>query len=638
MRVLRLLLVAVVVLCALGGGATVALATPCGTSSYAVSGGTLTIVGGSGCTLTINVSGSSVYFIASTGLWSGTPSGGLGATGTVLEAPSTQFNAISIVDASAPFALDIAGTDIAGTPIPWDDPLTVTQTDPGSTTDFTTATNLTSPISFGTVAVSVTSPSITVNQTIAAASQVVLNGTAATPMIRAGITASGTPGTITMNGARIRNVGLITLTATRTIFTGAVVGVESCSGVDVSYCSIGPATLEIDGALTADSSLTSLNQLTVTGDAVLDGDVSTAATQNWQGRVYVTKLGRITFTGAVVSTPLGIDQYGGPCDVSGLSVCGLGPSIPAPSFTDLTVAGDWQTGGSLGAADSVTVTGLTTLVGTGLYAPFTPTTTGTQDYLGGLSILLGRSAILAGSTITIAGMPEQVAPGSLGAAACQTGPVTVLGSLRLTAAVACAGSILVNGATTIAADVATDGYQSYQGPVTIALGTGTVRLRAPAEQQVAFPDTTVAATWSAASGDVAGYSASIAPTGQSCTTTGALTCSFGAVPSGADLVFSATPLRPVAAAGAPSTSRGTGTAAAASTLRRTVARGSQTPLARLIEPPATRGRRVWAERGPCTIDDGRLIAPRRRASCTLTLQVRRNGKTAWSGRALIAVR
>jgi hypothetical protein len=110
-------------------------------------------------------------------------------------------------------------------------------------------------------------------------------------------------------------------------------------------------------------------------------------------------------------------------------------------------------------------------------------------------------------------MPEQLLVGSVGATACDTGPLTVIGDLHLTGAVACAGSLLVNGATTIGADVSTLGYQSYQGPVTIALGSGSVHLHAPVGQLVAFPDTTVAATWSAATGTVTGYTASIAPTG-----------------------------------------------------------------------------------------------------------------------------
>ena len=640
MRTVRLLLVAT----ALGTlimGADSAAAAACTSSTYVRTGSTLTITPGASCSLTVYATGSDAYMFAADigSTWSGAPGVGLSPFDHTLAALSAGIDTITIADApGAPSTVSIAGLAQAGIPVPWIDALTVNQTQPGSATVFSADTGLTAPISFGTVAVSVTSPSITVAQEIADASQIFLHGTTDAPLIRASMTASGSPGTITATGARIRNVGVVTLTATRTTFSGDVVGVTSCAGVDASLCSTGPATLAIAGALTAEGSMTSLSQLIVSGDAVLGGDVSTAATQSWQGRVYVTKAGRLTLTGPTVSTPKGIEQYAGPCGLSEIAGCSIGPATPPSTFSALTVDGAWLTGGLVGATDSITATGLTTVTGDGLYAPFSTTTSGPQDYLGGLSILLPRSAVLSGSTITIAGMPEAAAAGAIKGAACDTGPVTVIGDLRLTAAVACAGSLNVNGATTIAADVSTEGYQSYHGPVTIALGSGTIRLRAPAGQQVSFPDTTVAATWSAASGDVAGYSASIAPTGQSCTTTGALTCSFGAVPSGADLVFSATPLRPVAAAGAPSTSRGTGTAAAASTLRRTVARGSQTPLARLIEPPATRGRRVWAERGPCTIDDGRLIAPRRRASCTLTLQVRRNGKTAWSGRALIAVR
>jgi hypothetical protein len=69
-----------------------------------------------------------------------------------------------------------------------------------------------------------------------------------------------------------------------------------------------------------------------------------------------------------------------------------------------------------------------------------------------------------------------------------------------------------------------------------------------------------------------------------------------------------------------------------------VARGSRTTLTKLITPPAVRGKRTWSERGQCVIDDRMLVAPKRRATCTLTLKIQRGGAVTWTGRATIAVR
>lgn len=638
MRAARPLLAAVVLLCALGGGATDALATPCGPSTYAVSDGTLTITGGSQCELELHASETGSYVVTTTGSWTGTATG-VSAVGTLLTATMTAVSAVRVVDtAGAPFDLTIAGRDAGSGPVPWQDSLTVAQTDPDSTTALAAATGLTAPISFGTVDLSVTSPSITVSQDVIAAASIVLLGTGAKPLIRADLTTGSGTGSISLNGARIREAPLRTLTAGTVYVTGPVLGNVGCSAIGVSVCAASDV-LKIDGDLIATSPWSDLSSLLVTGNARLGGDVTTSATQDYRGLLRVSAAGRLTLAGGEISTLHGISAYTGPCVAGVIAGCAPMPLSPPLTFTDLTIAGDWNVGGSVTPTGSITVTGLTTALGSGIDTTFSPSTAGPQDYQGGLAIALPRAALISASVATIAGMPAPVASGAVGATACDTGPLTVIGNLQLTAAVACAGSLLVNGATTIAADVSTQGYQSYQGPVTIALGSGTVRLRTPAGQQVSFPDTTVGATWSAASGEVAGYTASIAPTGQTCTTTGALSCSFGAVPGGEDLTFSVAPQRPLSAAGTgPSATQRTAGATPGAGARRTVARGSRTPLTRLIDPPATRGRRVWSERGPCSIANGQLVAPRRRASCTLTLQVRRNGMAAWSGRALIAVR
>ena len=220
---------------------------------------------------------------------------------------------------------------------------------------------------------------------------------------------------------------------------------------------------------------------------------------------------------------------------------------------------------------------------------------------------------------------------------CDTGPLTVIGALQLTGTVVCLDSLLVNGPATIAADVTTQRYQSYLDAATLSLGDGSLRLRAGVGQTVAFRGTPVVATWSAASGaDITGYTATIAPTGQACSTTGALTCSFGAVTEANDLTFSvATQRRPSTLSASPSSSL---VEKAATTVRRTVSRGSRTTLTKLITPPAVNGKRTWSEQGQCAIDDRMLVAPKRRATCTLTLKIKRSGAVAWTGRAIVSVR
>jgi hypothetical protein len=334
---------------------------------------------------------------------------------------------------------------------------------------------------------------------------------------------------------------------------------------------------------------------------------------------------------------MGIEAYAGPCGGAVITGCGIGSQSPPARFSDLVVNGDWGVGGSVRPTSTLHVTGLTTALGTGADSTFAATTTGAQTYAGGLSIAASSAALLSGSSVTIAGMPEPVAAGGVQTTACDTGPLTIIGALQLTGAVVCLDSLIVNGPATIAADATTQRYQSYLESATLALGAGSLRLRAGVGQTVAFRGTPVVATWSAASGaDITGYTATIAPTGQACSTTGALSCSFGSVTEANDLTFSAAAQRrPSSSSASPS---GSIVDTTATTARRTVARGSRTTLTKLITPPAVRGKRTWSERGQCVIDDRMLVAPKRRATCTLTLKIQRGGAVTWTGRATIAVR
>jgi hypothetical protein len=596
------------------------LAAPASAMSCLLASGTMTITPSSG---------ESVSLQANDGWYEVNATGGIYPLQCMID--KTVISAIAVVS-SEPAEVSILGVAPS---IAWTDSLTVTLTHPDSTLTFDGG-NPVAPISFGTSSVTATAPLIAVRQEITAASSISLTGTAAAPSIHADVTADPT-GAIVLNGARVTTYGFITLAAGYVQTTGPVVGATGCFSVEIGCRAAAPSRLTIDGNLITEAPWSDLAEVQVSGTARLGGDVATSGFQEWQDAVYVTASGTLTLSGSNIITPNGIESYAGPCGGAVISGCGIGSQSPPAQFSDLVVNGDWSVGGSVRPTNTLRATGLTTALGTGADSTFAPTTAGTQAYEGGLVIAASRAAVLSGSSVTIAGMPEPVAAGGVRTTACDSGPLTVIGALQLTGTVDCLDSLIVNGPATIAADVTTQRYQSYLDAATLSLGAGTLRLRAGVGQTVAFRGAPVVATWSAASGaDITGYAATIAPTGQACSTTGALSCSFGSVTEANDLTFSAAAQRRPSSPSA-STS-GSLVEKAATTARRTVSRGSRTTLTKLITPPAVRGKRTWSERGQCAIDDRMLVAPKRRATCLLTLKIQRGGSVTWTGRATIAVR
>lgn len=616
-------------------------AVPASAGLYNLDNGTLIISVGSGETVTMRAVPGGVEFTAAGWLNDGFPGGSgwtlsgsnpetLTVSSSAVDANNVHLSAFRIEDMMGDANVQVLGSGTA-----WPFPVVINLDGALSTVSFQ-ATDPVSPITFGSNAVTATASAVTVADEISSAGSISLTGTASAPLIRADMTVPA-PGTITLNGARVRTVGTTALTAGTVVVNGPVVGVASCAGVEISYCSVAPGSLEIHGNVVATSAWSDLVRLQVTGTARLGGDVTTSSSQDWQGPVYVTALGTLTLTGSTIATPQGVAPYAGPC--GGVIVtCDVGSQSPSATFSDLVVDGNWLVGGSVTPVDGIRATGLTSVSGTGMNSTFAPTTAGAQEYAGGLSIVIPRAATMSASSVTIAGMPEQQGVGSVAAATCDTGPLTVTGALRITAAVDCLDSLSVIGPMTIAADVATQRYQSYHGAVTLSLGSRSLRLRAGAGHNVAFHGTPVAAEWSRAAGDdITGYTATISPTGQACSTTGALTCAFGDVPAGSDLTFSVAPLRPAPASGSTTASRGT-TAQTVVAFRRTVGRESRTSLLRLIAPPAVRGTQTWAEHGPCRIRGRQLLTPSRAATCTLILRIRRGAAVVWTGRATIRVR
>ena len=440
-----------------------------------------------------------------------------------------------------------------------------------------------------------------------------------------------------------------TITAPTIVLDGSVHQQVGCADAEITCGSFdaagGPgaagAGLKLDGAVTALGRWSDMGNIEVTGPTHLAADVSDIWNVQFDDRVYLSGAATRTVQADLITAREGMEAEAncGAGSVGGLSTCSADTASAPIRTSNLVIDGEFSTKGTTYMPGDITLRGHTTALGgnavTNLQAG------GTLNVAGGLSVPPTGSAFLSGAPTILAGMPAQVGNGSIDAAdVCEAGPVTVTGNLRVTAPIECVGSLsTVLGAVTLGADVTSDRFQSYAGPTTVALGSAGVRLRSRGGALVNFPEGGVSASWDAADGDIASYTATAQPSGTSCTwTSGPLTCSLGAIPSAGDMQFSvaSTPRPP--AAGSPKA----GAEAPLPTGRttpRTVARGSRTPLTRLIVPPVSRGARRWSERGPCSIRAGRLVAPNRAGTCTVSLRVARYRRTPpWTGRATVTVR
>jgi hypothetical protein len=388
-----------------------------------------------------------------------------------------------------------------------------------------------------------------------------------------------------------------------------------------------------------------MGTIEVTGKTHLAADISDVWDLAFDDTAYLSGAATRSIQADIITARQGIEAepncVGGA--VSNQAICNTGIASVPVRTSNLMVDGAFITKGTTYVPGDITLKGITSVLSG------SPSTTaslhagGTLDIAGGLSVLPTSSASLTGATTILAGMPPTNGVGSIDAAdACEGGPVTVTGDLRVTAPIECVGSLTtVLGNVTLGADVTSDGYQLYTGPTNIALGAGSIRLRSASGALVNFPEGGVSASWSAAAGDVASYTATAQPSGVSCTwTSGPLTCALGAVPSASDMQFKVTSTpRPASTPPSAPTAATDGPLPTGHTSRRTVARGSRTPLTRLIVPPASRGKRTWSETGPCTIRSGRLVAPTRAGTCKIALRVAKYRTTpAWTGRATVTIK
>lgn len=639
-----------------------------------------------------------------TSAWIGTNRAGLYADptpsatyGLSIDANTVPLDRIEILDDTGPITVSVAGgLD------PYITPVSVALNNVLSTARIDRSSG--SPISFGTTWLAVVAPRITVMNSITAAEAISLEATApillgnggsepssksltattlvaTTPINGNGkdLTVNGRWSTGGVSGARtIRAESAVrlggNLTATESIALGDL-GVDGptyppltitspsillfgslhqqvgCASTEISCRSLGatgPGTgagVKFDGAVSAYGPWTNMGIIEVTGETHLAADISDVWYLTFGDTVYLSGATTRSIQADNITAGDGIEAepncVGGA--VSNQAICNTGIASLPVRTSNLVVDGAFSTKGTTYMPGDITLKGITSVLSGRSSTTASLNAGGTLDIAGGLSVLPTSSAFLTGATTILAGMPPTNGVGSIDVAdACEGGPVTVTGDLRVTAPIECVGSLTtVLGNVTLGADVTSDSYQLYTGPTNIALGAGSIRLRSESGALVNFPEGGVSASWSAAAGDIASYTATAQPSGTSCTwTSGPLTCALGAVPSASDMQFSVTSTpRPASTPPSAPTAATDGPLPTGHTSRRTVARGSRTPLTRLIVPPASRGKRTWSETGPCTIRSGRLVAPTRAGTCKIALRVAKYRTTpAWTGRATVTIR
>lgn len=429
-------------------------------------------------------------------------------------------------------------------------------------------------------------------------------------------------------------------------------GFSACGAPDVvGMCDVdaqspGGGEVTFAGDLRTAGGGSGMGVIEVTGDTRLWGDITAPdAEVTLAGDLRLRGGPTRRITARFLQTLGGLEQDQSTCGAAEMSGCaGVGPYTPPVPTTDVVVDALWTNALTAYLPGSITALQPVITPSTGVMNS-TLQSGGTLDLRGGVSVGQTGALTLSGAPTILAGVRQPLAAGSIGASSgsgpCTPGPLMVLGNWRLTAPIECLSTLTTSGGTaTLAADVTTDAHQAYGGPVVLDLGSGTRTLRAGGGSDVAFNGGAVSAAWAPATGAVGSYTASLSPAGNTCTTPDAsTTCSFGSVARAPIVVASVT-----ANARSETPSAAPGEAAerplpSGRTTRRQVARGSKTVLTRLIVPPASRGTRRWSEKGPCSIARGRLVAPRRAATCTVSLSVARHRRTpAWTGRATVVIR
>lgn len=397
---------------------------------------------------------------------------------------------------------------------------------------------------------------------------------------------------IALNGLEVTSPG-----ATRTI-TAPQISVGALTGA---------GTPRLVGTVTSSGGWHDLTGARVSGPLHLSGDIAAPGASIVFDDALLLSGGARTLSAAQIQTLGGVSP-----DVG----CGAPCATPT---RDLTVDGDWINRFVAHVPGSITALGRVLTPSSGI-GTSTIMSDGPVDLRGGASIDVTGALTVQGAPLTLAGVREQVAAGATDS--CNAGSLTIIGDWRLSAAIDCLASLLASeGRATLDADVTTTGNQVFGGPVTMGLGRGERILRAGGAAGVSVTGHPVTLAWDS----VAGAGSYVATLGNGTCSTTTLSCAFADVAAVRELRARVSSLPAAASTPQPGASEGaSGPRSAPARASRTLARGSRTPLTRLIRPPSSRGARTWRVTGACRIRDGRLIAPRRAARCTLTLRIARH--------------
>ena len=159
------------------------------------------------------------------------------------------------------------------------------------------------------------------------------------------------------------------------------------------------------------------------------------------------------------------------------------------------------------------------------------------------------------------------------------------------------------------------------GPTAVVTVVPTGPPAAPGTTSVSGSQNSVILSWPASTAGNVSYVVSSSPATAGCSTT-STSCTIPNLRYGVNYVFSIATVSPT---GVQSVKPTVFQVRPGFVVRKTyVLKGSRTILTNIISS-RSRGKKTWRETGACSLSLGRLVAPRRRTTCTLTLRVARWG-------------
>ena len=267
--------------------------------------------------------------------------------------------------------------------------------------------------------------------------------------------------------ANVETTGNQTYTAAGGIVTSGARTFDS-SGGTVNFASAlsGNNNVTVTGNADIDGAITDIAVLSISGTSNIGADITTSGTQTYTGAVTLSANVTLTSSGDVITFSntvnsdgstrnLTIATGGNSTEINFDGVVGGSAAVGA-----ITITGALDLNAPIISATSLSVSGVSNL-GANV------TTSGTQTYLAATT-LSGGARTLAGSTIqTVAVNGAQ--------------NLTITGNLDLNGAITQVAVFAVSGTTDLGANVTTTGTQTYSGAVTISGSTVTRTLTTSAD-------------------------------------------------------------------------------------------------------------------------------------------------------------